>query len=188
MKYRFFILLVFSAALIIMSCGNKAPVSPEADELMLDEEQLSLDKRHHRTPTPWRGFEISGEEIEAGRQWMSEDGILHIRGRIIRDRLETDNVRLTGFLTVQMNYNLNVTTGTGTMSGQWSLDPDEHEGTWKGTSVLKFRNFVLSGHGHGKGAGDFKGLQITVKFHETLPNAEGRYSPMEESGYIIEKP
>ena len=182
MKFRIFILFVVSAALIIMSCGDKAPFSPETDELILDEQELSLEKRHHRTFTPWDGLQIDYEQIDEGKEWMS-DGILHVRGRIIRDRLETDNVRVTGFLTVDYDYDLNVTTGNGTMTSTWSVDPDEYEGKWEGRSLIKFTNFILAGNGVGRGTGGLKDMKITVTFDETPPP----YDEIHEFGYIIEK-
>jgi hypothetical protein len=190
MMYRFLIIAMACFALIFINCGKQEPLSPDIEVLS---EETSLSKNPTHNFIPWTGWQrdfAPPHEIDPGNTWISDDGILHVVGKVSEDFLDTNNDSLTGNLTITYNYSLNLTTGNGNLSGKWSLDPDNdaYEGTWEGNSVIKFSNFVLSGHGHGKGTGDFKGLKLTVEFHETLPNASGVYDPIEESGYIIEKP
>ena len=189
MKYKFFVIAMACFALIFINCGKQEPLSPDLEALS---EETSLSKNQTHNFIPWTGWEKDFDpphEIDPGRTWVSEDGILHVVGKASEDFLDTNNDSLTGILTVTYNYSLNLTTGNGNLSGKQSLDPydEAYDGTWEGNSVIKFANFALSGHGHGKGTGDFKGLQLTVEFHETYPDPTGKYNPIEESGYIIVK-
>jgi hypothetical protein len=175
--------MVVCTVLLIAGCGNKEPFAPDSKELVQDEQHALLGKASDRIITTWEGYELKYEQIDPGEEWM-EDGVLHVRGRIIRDRLETDNVRVTGFLTVNYDYDLNVATGGGTMTSTWSVDPDEYEGTWGGRSLIEFTNFILTGDGIGRGYGEFQGIKITVSFNGAPPP----YDKIPVSGYIIEKP
>ena len=184
MKYRIFIFMIVCTALLIAGCGKQEPLAPDSKELALNEQDAFLAKKGpNRIVTTWDGYQVDYEQIDPGEVWV-EDGIQHVRGRIIRDRLETDNDRVTGFLTVNYDYDLNLATGAGTMTSTWSVDPDEYEGTWDGRSFITFTNYMLSGFGIGRGTGDFQGMKITVNFDETPPP----YDKIHEFGYIIEKP
>jgi hypothetical protein len=183
MKYRIFIFSVIILALIISGCGKQEPLAPDTKELSLNKQDASLEMVPNRIITTWDGYQIDYEVIDSGEEWI-EDGVQYVRGRIIRDRLETDNDRVTGFLTVNYDYDLNLATGAGTMTSTWSVDPDKYEGTWEGRSFITFTGYMLSGFGIGRGTGNFLGMKITVNFDETPPP----YDKIHEFGHIIERP
>lgn len=183
MKYRIAIFSVVCLALLISGCGKQEPLAPDTKDLALNEQDIFLEKVPNRIVTTWDGHQLDSEQIDPGEEWV-EDGILHVRGKRGINRLETDNDRVTGVLTIEYDYDLNLTTGAGTMTGKWHVDPDEYEGTWQGRSSLVFTNFILSGIGIGRGYGDFQGMKLTVNFDETPPP----YDPIHEFGHIIERP
>ncbi len=185
MKYRIFIFMVVCTALLIAGCGNKEPLAPDTKELALNEQNAFLAKGPNIKITPWEGLETRLEEPDPGKQWVSDDGILHARGRVFVDKLETDEIRVAGIVTITCDYDLNLATGSGTYSSKWSQATNEVAGTWKGKLVGEFTNYLFSGFGVGKGFDDLKGLELTVELQED-PNNPGIGRNL-ASGYIIDK-
>ncbi|MCU0645085.1 MAG: hypothetical protein MUC94_12585 [bacterium] len=183
MKYRIFI--VACIALLIAGCGNKQPLAPDSKELALNQQDAVLAKGPNVQITPWEGVESRLEDPDPGKQWVSEDGVLHVRGRVFVDKLETDEIRVAGIITVTCDYDLNLATGSGTYSSKWSLATQGLAGTWKGKLFGEFTNYLFSGFGLGKGFDDLKGLEITVELNED-PNHPGIGRNL-ASGYIFDK-
>ena len=183
MKYRFLIIAIACLALVFISCGKQEPVSPSIEELSGDNQDVSLSKKPSEKFVPWEGSQISGEEIDPGRVWISDDGIQHLRGRVIIDIIKADDDRVAGYITITQNRNLNLTTYDGTYSSKWSLKPDAYDGTWEGVFTGEIRSAIFSGHGHGKGTGELEGMKLTVEAQETAPP----YLEIPESGYIVVK-
>ena len=183
MKYRTIIFVIVCTVLLMVGCGNKEPLAPESKELAIDEQNAFLAKKPSEKFIPWEGAQISGEEIDPGRVWISDDGIQHLRDRVIIDRIEADDDRVAGYITITQNRNLNLTTYDGTYSSKWSLKPDAYDGTWEGVFTGKIRSAIFSGHGHAKGTGELEGMKLTVEAQETAPP----YLEIPESGYIIVK-
>lgn len=183
MKYRIFIFMIVCTALLMTGCGNKEPLAPDSKDLALNEQEVSLAKKPHIKITPWEGVEKRIEVADPGEEWISDDGIMHVRGRVYIDKIESKNHRIAGIITVTGSYDLNLATGNGYYFSNWSLAPHTVKGTWEGKLVAEFKNFIFAGFGAGKGTGKLEGMKLTVEIHET----PSPYTECPESGYIIEK-
>lgn len=184
MKYRIFILLVVFAALMISSCGDKGPFAPASQELTQSDLGSFLAKKPPGKFTPYTAVEKFVKEIDPGRQWYSEDNILHVRDRVQVFKVESSEPRVAGMSTVTQLLNFNLTTGNGTYVGK-CYHVVEGKGTWEGTLSGKLENFIFSGHGVAQGTGgELEGLILKLWLHDTPPPWE----ETPESGYIIEKP
>lgn len=106
------------------------------------------------------GEDLLVGQVLPGRQWVSDDGILHVRGSMSTYTSTSDSVFYGGDLTIVVNYNLDLATMTGTMWGTSHLEVDD-DGGFDGTWTGKFTGTetVWVGHGRSKGYGTFNGYQ-----------------------------
>ena len=98
------------------------------------------------------------------RQWISEDGVLHVRNRPAEGTIWGD---LNGTVTVISNINLDLATGNGTghstiiREGEWN----GMTGSFEGRSQFTFVGFQFNeGQTTAHGTGDFEGLLMKVTF------------------------
>jgi hypothetical protein len=96
--------------------------------------------------------------MDPGKQWVSEDGILHIRDSYW---LGTE-VGTLGSSTLEdwLSFNIDLTTGEGTLSGTWLLT-FEGRGTISGSATGKISlGYLINGMFIGTHAtGEFEGVQ-----------------------------
>ena len=184
MKYRIFIFLVVFAALIISSCGNKEPLAPDSTDLTLNEQDAFLTKRPNIDITPYEAVEKDGVTIEPGEEWISEDNVLHVRGRVKVYVVESDEYRIAGTNKITQNYYLDLTTGNGQYMVTCYHEPSAVDGRWEGRLIGGFENFIFSGEGAARGYGELDGYIQVLTLHDTPPP----YLEVPESGYIIKKP
>lgn len=106
------------------------------------------------------GEDLLVGQVLPGRQWVSDDGILHVRGSMSTYTSTSDSVFYGGDLTIVVNYNLDLATMTGTMWGTSHLEVDD-DGGFDGTWTGKFTGTetVWVGHGRSKGYGTLNGYQ-----------------------------
>jgi hypothetical protein len=182
MKYRNFIFLLVCFAWLITGCGNETPLAPDSKELAANDQGISLDKKPCIKITPWEGIEKRINVPNEGKQWVSDDGILHVRGMVFVDEIFSDETKIAGINTVTCDYDLNLTSGSGTYSSKWTLVPHAVAGTWKGRVIGEMTNFLFSGFGIGRGSGVLSGSTMTVDLQTKEPNGD-----VYESGYIFEK-
>lgn len=106
------------------------------------------------------GEDLFVGQVLPGRQWVSDDGILHVRGSMSTYTSTSDSVFYGGDLTIVVNYNLDLATMTGTMWGTSHLEVDD-DGGFDGTWTGKFTGTetVWVGHGRSKGYGTLNGYQ-----------------------------
>ena len=116
--------------------------------------------------TEFTGSEITCSEGLPEKEWTSGN-VLHIRNQIITTRILTTDNRTTGMNTIVLNFNLNLTNGTGGLYGTFHLQPDEVNGAWEGRFSGQFTNFVTSVHATGHGRGELAGLQEMVTLQGT---------------------
>jgi len=129
------------------------------------------------------GTETWVEDIEQGTEWMSGK-IYHLRGEIGIYHDACDDLRVTGNTTGVINYNLDVTTGRGTIWGASITVPDEDGGSWEGTYNGKmYADGSMSIRGVMHGRGIFEGLK--EKF--TVDFSPDPAEPGIINGYILEK-
>jgi predicted small lipoprotein YifL len=183
MKYRIIIFMVVCTALLLTGCGNKEPLAPDSTDLALNEKDASLAKRPNIEITPYEAEEKNGVIIVPGDDWISEDNVLHVRGRVMVWVVESDEYRIAGTNKITQNYHLNLTTGNGSYTVTCYHEPSAVDGRWEGRLIGGFKNFVFSGEGAAIGYGELDGYIQVVTLHDT-PHP---YDPVKESGYIIKK-
>lgn len=96
--------------------------------------------------------------IDPGKQWISEDGILHIRGSYwVGTEVGTLG---SSVLEDWLSFNINLATGEGTLCGYWVLT-FEGRGTISGSATGKISmGYLISGMFIGTHAtGEFEGVQ-----------------------------
>jgi hypothetical protein len=137
--------------------------------------------------------EVSGKECygelydpEDASLWLSEEGILHIRGAKQENTIECDDPRVAGESIVVVNANLEFNGGVwvGPMWGTYQIEVDDGgfkgfwDGTWTGTL---YADGSMSTRAHADGSGDLEGLKIFVTTERAGPyDACGEFT-----GYIL---
>jgi hypothetical protein len=124
--------------------------------------------------TEYEGVENYVGPLSPGRQWMSEDGVLHIRGGQEAYQDVVDDPRLSGDVIVTLNVNFHFADPPvmvyGPMWGTLRLDNDNGywEGSWVGerTELQGFSYIRAVMHGHGS----YEGLQARVSYVRESPD------------------
>jgi len=110
-----------------------------------------------KTAEPYSSH-IESALIDPGKQWVSEDGILHIRGSYwVGTEVGTLG---SSVLEDWLSLNVDLATGEGTFSGNWVLTFEER-GTISGTAIGKISlGYLINGMFIGTHAtGEFEGVQ-----------------------------
>lgn len=124
--------------------------------------------------TGYEGLEHYVGPLSPGRQWISEDGVLHIRGGQEAYRDEVDDQRLCGDAVVTLNVNFHFASPPvmvyGPMWGTFRIDNDGGywEGSWVGERTelegFSYIRGILRGHG------GYEGLQARVSYVRESPD------------------
>jgi hypothetical protein len=124
--------------------------------------------------TAYEGLEFYVGPLSPGRQWISEDGVLHIRGGQEAYRDEVDDPRLSGDVVVTLNVNFHFADPPvfvyGPMWGTLRIDNKGGywEGTWTGERTelqgFSYIRAVVRGHG------GYEGLQARVSYVRESPD------------------
>lgn len=131
-------ILMFTAALVILSMMLIAPIKA-------------------KTEVPYSSH-IESALIDAGKQWVSEDGILHIRDSYWAGT----EVSTLGSSIFEdwLSFNINLATGEGTFNGRWLLTFEGRgtiSGSARGTISM---GYLINGMFIGThGTGEFEGVQ-----------------------------
>jgi hypothetical protein len=94
------------------------------------------------------------------RFWISEDGIIHMRGIVTKNVDVTDSPYDTGSASMIMNVDINPLTGEAHGYGTFILSPTAYSGTWEGHWSTHISPDGLRGLAVGHGTGELEGLQI----------------------------
>lgn len=137
--------------------------------------------------TDYEGFEYYVEPVAPGRQWVSEDGVLHVRGGQEAYRDEVSDTRISGDVVVTLNANFRFADPPvmvyGPMWGTLRIDNDGGywEGSWVGerTELQGFSYIRAVMHGHG----GYEGLQARAKYVRESPDPS---APFAIHGEIME--
>jgi len=124
--------------------------------------------------TEYEGFEYYVESVAPGWQWVSEDGVLHIRGGQEAYRDEVGDARISGDVLVTLNANFHFADAPvkvyGPMWGTLRIDNDGGywEGSWVGKRTesqgFSYIRVVMRGHG------DYEGLQARAEYVRESPD------------------
>ena len=120
---------------------------------------LALPAAAAQTKIPISGRDVSnGPPLDQGTTWYS-DGIQHVRGWTAGYDT-TGGDYLDGTSIIVANWNLDLTSGDGTMWGTTDLTLTGTQSGWHETWVAKFDDFMWSGWGVGRGFGELQGMRI----------------------------
>jgi hypothetical protein len=139
------------------------------------------------TRTEYAGTEYGVGPMSGGRQWVSEDGVLHIRGAQQPYQDQVDDPRLCGDALVTVNANFKFAAVPVSVYGRmWGTFRIENEGGyWTGNWVgertesqgFSYIRTVLHGHG------DYDGLLARADYVRENPNPA---APFSVSGVVID--
>lgn len=117
---------------------------------------------------------------DPGKQWVSGDGILHVRGQVRHDRVVPNpgqgDPRVNGFADLTANLDLDLATGDGTLAGSVQvtpLDPVYHGASFVGHFNAKLTAGLAIGRADAQGIGDFDGLKLSGTFANFVSTSTG---------------
>ena len=114
------------------------------------------------TKTPVTFVDCIVSEGQPERLWVSEDNTLHIRGQVIETEIVSGD--LTGSFIIDLNVNLDLSTGRGNIFGPLVLTTPAE--TWEGRFTGTIAPAGLSGRFVAQGS---EGTKITANFVQTSP-------------------
>jgi hypothetical protein len=118
---------------------------------------------------------------EPERIWISEDGILHMRGFLIENLIESESPYLAGINRVYANFDLNPATGEGHAYGKVSITPFTKDGTWEGQFSTHVSPDGIQGRAVVHGTGEMSGL----KQFNNISNSDPNDPCHTDAGYIL---
>jgi len=131
------------------------------------------------TRTEYGGTEYYVDTVAAGRQWVSEEGVLHIRGGQEAYHDDVTDARLTGDSLVTLNANFQLVDPPvfvyGRMWGTFRIENDGGywEGSWVGERTEQGFSYIRTVlHGHG----DYEGLQARAEYARETPDPTAPFS------------
>ena len=117
------------------------------------------------------GEDVLVQLVDPGVEWVSEDGIDHVRGWTAMYQT-TDALYDVGSLLIVGNWNLDLATGNGPLWGTMYYEFPSANGGFQGTWNAKFSAFVWSGKSQGTGFGDLAGWQLRQDIQATSPTSD----------------
>lgn len=108
----------------------------------------------------FEAYNIVCPPIVSQKMWVSEDGILHIRDRVLNSVVQSASVYHEGVGQIISNANIDPATMYGTYQGTLTIYPDAFDGYWAGSWVLEITPAGQNGHARLQGYGALEGWQI----------------------------
>jgi hypothetical protein len=130
--------------------------------------------------TDYEGLEYYVGPLSPGRQWISEDGVLHIRGGQEAYLDEVDDPRLCGDTVITLNANFHLADPPvfvyGPMWGTFRIENEEGywEGSWVGERTELQGFSYIRGVLHGHGA--YEGLQARAEYVRESPDPTASFA------------
>lgn len=119
---------------------------------------------------PFSGEDHLTVEPHGGTSWVSDDGVLHMRGSMSEYDARDGGEFYTGDASIVVNFNMDLATGQGRMWGTSHIDVDGYDGGFTGKWVGWFTASGWEGRGHAKGFGDLAGYQQRYTLESALFN------------------
>ena len=104
-----------------------------------------------------------GEYTETSKEASLRDALLYYR-------MVTDHPMTTGWLTLEMNWDLNLKGGSGKGWGDSVFEPDTYTGTFLEDYSIKARKFVWYVTGTWYGTGDLAGISVDYTSEQVDPS------------------
>ena len=112
--------------------------------------------------TDFVAYNIACENVEFGTMWVDpEDGTIHLRDRVLRSVVISDNEYHNGTGFIYANFNSDPAAGVLTYHGTLEIHPELKDGYWAGSWSLQVVPSGASGIARLQGYGtDLSGLSI----------------------------
>lgn len=159
--YRVRILIVLTFCIILLTA---APAAARATRINYEAYECTLG--------PWG---------EPERMWFSEDGVMHMRGVLLENLIQSDNPYLAGINRIIMNVELNPATGYGHAYGKVSITPFAKNGTWEGRFSTHVSPDGIQGKAVVHGTGELMGM----KQYNNMSNSDPNDPCHTDTGYIL---
>lgn len=111
---------------------------------------------------PFTAYNISCS-LQEGKTWMSDDGIFHVRGRVLQSVVASESIYHAGTGEIVGNANIDLATMLGEYHGTLKIFPAAINGYWAGTWVLELTPAGQNGHARLQGYGDLDGWSIKAE-------------------------
>ena len=111
------------------------------------------------TRMPFSGEDHLTVDPHGGRMWVSDDGVVHVRGSMSEYDAHYGGQFYTGDASIVVDHNLDLATMTGRLRGTSNIDVDGHDGGFVGTWVGWFTATRWEGRGLSHGYGELTGYQ-----------------------------
>jgi len=117
--------------------------------------------------------------VVPGEQWVSGNGILHVRGQVRHDRVVPNpgqgDPRVNGWADLTADLEMDLATGDGSLAGSLQvtpIDPSYH-GSFVGHFTAKLTGGLAVGRADAQGVGEFDGLKLSGTFANFVSNNSG---------------
>jgi len=132
------------------------------------------------TFTPVSGTMTFAVDEESGSQWMDEEGILHIRDRIMSWDFDEGSLMGSGWGIFNANIDSDPNSpnfGNGDTQGYHYFDASygEISGTFAGSASGYYTGFFMVGEYNGHGEGGFAGMKLRVTSSLYYFSGQGTY-------------
>jgi len=111
---------------------------------------------------PFTAYNIACS-LQEGKTWMSDDGIFHIRNRVLQSVVASDSIYHAGIGEIVGNANIDLATMLGEYHGTLAIYPTAVNGYWAGSWVVQIAPAGQNGHARLQGYGDLEGWQIKAE-------------------------
>lgn len=118
---------------------------------------------------------------EPERMWVSEDGVLHMRGFLVENLIVSESPYLAGINRVNANMDMNPATGEGHVYGKVLITPFDKDGTWEGQFSTHVSPDGIQGWAVVHGTGELSGL----KQFNNISNSDPNNPCHTDAGYIL---
>jgi len=125
------------------------------------------------TRIPFSGEDHLTVDPHGGRMWISDDGVVHVRGSMSEYDARYGGEFYTGDASIVVNYNLDLNTMTGRLWGTNHIDVDGYDGGFEGRWVGWFTETGWEGRGLSHGYGDLTGYQQRYSLESATLAADG---------------
>jgi hypothetical protein len=159
--YRILILIVLTLCITLLIA---APAAARVTRINYEAHECAV--------APWS---------EPEGMWVSEDGVLHMRGVLVTNLIDSDSPYLAGTNMVNMNLDLNPATGEGHASGTVLITPIAKNGTWEGRFSTHVSPNGIQGKAVVHGTGELAGMKMFNNMSNSDPNAPCH----NDTGYIL---
>lgn len=160
-KFRNLMLIGLTLCFILMTA---APAAARATRIYYEADECPL--------APWG---------EPERMWVSEDGILHMRGFLVVNLIDSDSPYLAGINQIRANMDLNPATGEGHAFGTVLITPFAKNGTWEGRFSTHVSPDGIQGKAVVHGTGELSGM----KQYNHISNSDPNDPCQTDKGYIL---